>query len=66
MYKTQILSQRENEITNLLIKGLTNKEIAEELAISIHTVKAHLEDIFAKLKVANRVQLAVKIVSKNN
>ena len=62
MYYNQNLSPRENEITNLLTKGLSNKEIANELSISVHTVKAHLEDIFDKMNVKNRVQLAIKFV----
>ena len=62
MYYNQNLSPRENEVTNLLTKGLSNKEIANELSISVHTVKAHLEDIFDKMNVKNRVQLAIKFV----
>lgn len=61
MKTTKKLSKREQEVTDLLILGLTNKEIAKELQISVHTVKAHLEEVFYKMKVANRVQLAVKI-----
>ena len=54
------LSKREHDIAKLVCKGYTNKEIGKILFISIHTVKANLEHIFEKLKVANRVQLAIK------
>ena len=55
-------TQRENEILNLLIQGKTNKEIADLLAISIHTVKTHIEHLYLKNNVNSRVQLAVKAV----
>ena len=52
-------TQKELEIINLIALGLTNKEIARELYISISTVKTHLENIFYKAGVSNRVQLAI-------
>lgn len=55
------LTNREKNICNLIIKGLSNKEIAEELYISVHTVKANLEHIYEKLKISNRVLLAIYI-----
>ncbi|WP_089153554.1 response regulator [Paenibacillus tuaregi] len=51
------LTLREKEILNGVAAGLTNKEIAEELNISEHTVKNHLKNILQKLQVQNRVQL---------
>ncbi|MBI9100986.1 MAG: helix-turn-helix transcriptional regulator [Spirochaetales bacterium] len=53
-------SKREIEIISLVIKGQTNKEIGEELFISINTVKTHIKNIYAKLKVTNRIQLINK------
>ena len=55
------LTNREKDVCNLIIKGLSNKEIAEELYISVHTVKANLEHIYEKLKISNRVLLAIYI-----
>jgi LuxR family maltose regulon positive regulatory protein len=46
----------------LLSYGLTNKEISERLHISVHTTKAHLESIYDKLEVTNRLQAVVRAV----
>ena len=54
-------SKREQEILELLIKGHTNKEIGEELYISINTVKTHIKNIYSKLNVSNRIQLISKV-----
>ncbi len=56
------LSNREMQIVVLLIRGHGNREIAEELGLSIDTVKTHLKRIFAKLHVNGRTQAAVKAV----
>ena len=45
----QRLTAREKEVANLVMEGLTNKEIASRLFISVHTVKANLENIYYKL-----------------
>ncbi len=54
------LSSRELEILHLLIKGHTNKNIAEQLFISTHTAKRHTENIYRKLQVHNRIGLFQK------
>lgn len=51
------LTFREQEILSNVADGLTNKEIAEKLVISEHTVKNHLKNILQKLQLQNRVQL---------
>ena len=56
------LTQREKEVAKLLVKGMTNSEIAKELIITVHTAKAHVCSILNKLKVRDRVQAAVKAV----
>ena len=56
------LTEREMNVLFYLAQGLTNEEIAEKLHISVHTVKAHLEAIYDKLAVVNRVQAAMKAV----
>jgi DNA-binding NarL/FixJ family response regulator len=53
------LSAREAEILGLIVRGLTNKEIATALSITVGTVKWHVNIIFAKLHVADRTQAAV-------
>lgn len=53
------LTKREIEVVNLLTRGLSNAEIAEELIISKHTVKSILESIYDKLDLRNRVLVAV-------
>lgn len=50
------LTRKEQEVLQLLAKGLTNTEIADKLCVSIVTVKTHLNNIFKKLKVENRTQ----------
>ena len=56
-YKAGIL------ILNLVAKGLMNREIAEELSMSNSTTKAHMEAIYRKLNVTNRVQAVVKAIT---
>ena len=52
------ISVRETEIVELIVKGLSNKEIADRLCISVDTVKKHSYNSYKKLKVQNRVQLS--------
>lgn len=54
------LSDREVEVLTLLAAGKTNREIANELVLSVSTVKTHVEHVIAKLEVADRTQAAVK------
>lgn len=54
------LTARELDILQLLTRGRTNGEIGRELHVSISTVKAHIEHIFAKLGVSDRTQAAVR------
>lgn len=56
--KFNVLTKRETEILSQVIKGLTNREIAEALYISENTVKNHLRNIMEKLNINNRVQAA--------
>ncbi|ANY67775.1 PAS sensor protein [Paenibacillus sp. BIHB 4019] len=50
------LTERELEVLALLASGLSNKEIAEHLIIALSTVKVHVKNIFAKLKVNRRTK----------
>lgn len=56
------LSPREMEVLQLLIKGRSNKEIAQALYLSEDTIKAHLKTLFAKLKVQDRTQAAINAI----
>ncbi|MBD3581087.1 response regulator transcription factor [Flavobacterium selenitireducens] len=60
-----ILSKREQEVLELLSKGFLYKEIAEKLNISISTVKRHLNSIYTKLQVQNKVEAVNKLYNKS-
>ncbi len=57
------LTARELQVLHLISAGYSNSQIAKILNITLHTVKAHVQAIFYKLQVKNRVQAAV-IASK--
>jgi DNA-binding CsgD family transcriptional regulator len=54
------LSARENEVLELLAKGLLQKEIADQLGISYWTVQTHIARIYEKLHVHSRAQAVAK------
>jgi DNA-binding NarL/FixJ family response regulator len=54
------LSEREREVLALIAQGATNREIADELYLSIDTVKTHVRHLFSKLGVTNRTLAALK------
>lgn len=54
------LSKQETTVKNLILKGKSNKEIAEELFISLSTVKTHITNIYHKLNISNRDELTTK------
>jgi LuxR family maltose regulon positive regulatory protein len=51
-----IFTNRENELIPLLLQGYTNVQIADEMHVSVNTVKYHLKNIYKKLGVENRTQ----------
>ncbi|HEX6171188.1 MAG TPA: response regulator transcription factor [Chitinophagaceae bacterium] len=61
----EVLSGRENEILQLLAKGLLYKEIADQLAISVSTVRQHIHHIYEKLHVQNRTEAINKVFGRN-
>ncbi|WP_281422493.1 helix-turn-helix domain-containing protein [Aquimarina litoralis] len=54
------LSKQENTVKELILSGKTNKEIANELFISINTVKTHISNIYSKLNISSRKELLVR------
>jgi len=55
--KTQLLSDRELQVVELVASGLTNEQISEQLAISKRTVDNHISNILQKTETSNRVAL---------
>ena len=53
------LTEREVEVLTLIARGFTNQKIAEDLVISVGTVKGHVSNILSKLHLADRTQAAV-------
>lgn len=56
----EALSDREKEILRLATRGLSNREIADDLCLSIRTVQGHLTHIFNKLQVGSRTEAVVR------
>lgn len=58
-YLHEQLTNRENEVVQLIAKGYTNQDIADELFITLKTVKTHVSNILSKLEVEDRTQVAI-------
>ncbi|MGX1983683.1 regulatory LuxR family protein [Thermolongibacillus altinsuensis] len=61
----ECLTKREKEVLKQLIQGRSNREIADHLFISVHTVKNHISNIFHKLGVTDRSQLIAMVYKLN-
>ncbi len=61
-----LLTRREDEICNLVAEGLKNREIANQLQLSEHTVKNHLFRIFETLGISSRTELILYILGQRN
>ncbi|WP_020680982.1 response regulator transcription factor [Marinobacterium rhizophilum] len=55
------LTTTELKVLNSLGEGLANKQIADSLNLSVHTVKTHMSNIFRKLDISNRTRLAMSV-----
>jgi two-component system nitrate/nitrite response regulator NarL len=60
--QSEELTEREIEVLRLVVRGASNPEIAEELCITVNTVKSHLKNILNKLRLENRTQVAAYAV----
>lgn len=56
------LTEREIEVLRLAATGMSNKEIAKALSVTLRTTKAHLTNVFAKMNVASRTEAILKAV----
>jgi DNA-binding CsgD family transcriptional regulator len=59
-----LLTPREHEVLELIANGLTNKSIARQLEISLHTVKFHVESVFRKLGARTRTEAVAKAAAR--
>ena len=55
--EVNLLTKREQEIAESIVKGCSNSEIAENLSISLSTVKYHISNIYSKLEIRSRTKL---------
>ncbi len=58
------LTERELEVLKLAAKGMSNREIARHLTLSIRTVQAHLSTVFSKMQVGSRTEAVVQALQK--
>jgi DNA-binding NarL/FixJ family response regulator len=54
------LTAREIEVLDAVSRGCTNAQIAEQLEVTVHTVKFHLGSVYKKLHAANRTEATVR------
>ena len=57
MAKKIYITERKKQIIELVAEGKSNSEIAEQLTITIHTVKSHLVELFNKLGISSKCEL---------
>lgn len=60
-----IITNREIQVLKYLAEGLNNYEISGKMNVSVHTIKAHIHNIFDKLSVQGRTQAVVKALKDN-
>jgi predicted ATPase/DNA-binding CsgD family transcriptional regulator len=63
--RNTVLTQRETEVAAMVARGLTNKQIAQALVVSLRTVDSHVEHIFVKLGITSRTRLAAVLAARS-
>jgi DNA-binding NarL/FixJ family response regulator len=58
------LTASERRVAELVASGLSNKEVAARLFVSVYTVEAHLSSVYAKLGIRSRTQLAARLTDQ--
>ena len=61
---SSLLTKRELDVLSKAAKGLSNKDIAHELSLSVHTVESHLRSIFNKIGVGSRIEAMVQALKR--
>jgi DNA-binding NarL/FixJ family response regulator len=61
---SELLTKREQQVVSLVVDGLNNREISEQLHVSEHTVKNHLFHVFEKLGISSRIELVLYIINQ--
>jgi DNA-binding NarL/FixJ family response regulator len=61
-FMNDTLTRREQQVADAIARGLSNREIAEELFLSVETVKRHLQSIYGKLEMRGRLKLALHLL----
>ena len=59
------LSPREEQVLQLMTEGMTNRQIAGHLCVTVHAVKFHLASIYRKFEVHNRTEAVVAFLQAN-
>jgi DNA-binding NarL/FixJ family response regulator len=59
------LSPRETELLTLLVKGYSNKEIADKLSLTLETIQSYLKSVYRKMHVHSRTEAAAKYISSH-
>ena len=61
---SDILTEREIEVLKMVAGGMSNKDIAKKLFLSIHTIESHLTSIFNKLDVCSRIEAVMEVFKR--
>ena len=62
----ELLTQQERKVIDLILEGLTNAEIAEQLCVADVTIRTHINNILKKLKMKSRCQIMAEVIRELN